>query len=195
MRFKNHWTDQVQQEVTVHLKKRGYKADKSEVAESVDVVTGKTEHLGCYEHFCDLEKDKPRSMTVKVNRYGLSYREKLGIVFEAALKEFSDDLNRHLEAFYTNAVYRGVPSDTEPAVVIDPKFLKMIAEGTQAFLDKNHTIQAGTLVQMTVPPASELQSLKDAKKSCPQFVNEKPPATRVMSDVKAWVIQKRAETK
>ena len=195
MRFKNHWTDQVQQEITVHLKKRGYKSEKTESTKTVDAVTGQTEHLGCYEQFCDLDRDKPRSMTVKVNRYGLSYREKLGIVFEAALKEFSDDLNRHLESFYWNALGRGTPSDTEPAITIDPKFLKMIAEGTQAFLDKDHTIQAGTLVSLATPPASELQSLQDAKKSCPQFINEKIPFNGSVGDLKSWVNDKRAGVK
>jgi len=188
MKFDNHWLEQSEQEVTVHLKKRVFKYNHNgETKQYADAFTGKTDNLGCHEALYDLEEGKPRSMTVKVKKYGLSLQEKLQIVAAAALKEFSDDVNRHMEAFYVNAVYRGVPSDTEPEIVIEEKFLKWIAGETPTpYLDKDHKLQYAP----PQPPKSVVESATETV-SMPEFINERPPMTHSMWDVQQWVKKKQ----
>jgi hypothetical protein len=141
MRFDNHWLNQSYQDVTVHLKKRVFKFNKEGKGSVLtDAFTGKTENLGCHEELYDVEEGKPRSMTVRVKRHGLSLREKLAVVAEAALKEFGEDVNRFSQSHYLASTY--AKGENEPDIVIDPKFLKWIAgETATPYLDKDHKLQ------------------------------------------------------
>lgn len=173
MRFKNPWTDKTTQKVTVHLKKHGWKSTP--------------DAKGSHWQLLDLKDGEPKNVEVTVLKYGLSRNEKLGIVIRAALDHFNDDLNRYLEEFYSNAVYRGVPSDTTPAVVVDEYQLKHINE--TAYLDKDHVLHYAKVPPQAIMP--KLGSLAAAKTTMPSFLNERPPSTKSMSDLRSWVIEKQ----
>ena len=179
MSFNNHWIGQSEQEVTVHLKNHVWRYNPD----------------GPNEQYLDL-KGEPKSMTVKVKRYGMSRREKLAIVVQAALKHFNDDVNSYMHAHYLASTH--CKAD-DPEIVIEEKFLKWIAGETYSlYLDKDHKIQYtppkhfGTAEAMLASTAG-LQSLEDAKKSCPVFLNEKPPNTKSMTDLRNWVGEKQAK--
>lgn len=175
MRFKNPWTDKKTQQVKVHLKRHGWKSTP--------------DAKGSHWQLLDLKEGEPKSVEVTVLKYGLTRNEKLGIIVRAALDHFNDDLNRYLEEFYSNAVYRGVPSDTTPAVEVSEYQLKHINE--TAYLDKDHKLH---YAKMPAPvPSEKLGSLAAARMTKPTFLNEKPPATRSMTDLQNWVKERQTQ--
>ena len=135
-------------------------------------------------------------MTVKVKRYGMSRREKLAIVVQAALKHFNDDVNSYMHAHYLASTH--CKAD-DPEIVIEEKFLKWIAGETYSpYLDKDHKIQytprkyCGTAWAM-LGGTTRVRSREYSKKSCPVFLNEKPPNTKSMTDLRNWVGEKQAK--
>ncbi len=143
MKPNNYWLSISQQEVKVNLKRMVFNGtinNKSYTHKAFDAVTGQKLYISDHDHCLDVEHGNPKSITVKINRYGSSYKEKLAIVIQAALKEFNDDLNRYSLSCHLGSLY--AKSADEPEIVIDPKFLKWInGETHTAYLDKDHKIQ------------------------------------------------------
>lgn len=166
MKFNNHWLGEVEQAVTVHLKKQVLRYTQSgQIKDSIDALTGKKATLGCYEELRNVEADKPRSMTVMVPRYGLTLQDKLRIVTAAALKEFRDDVNHFVESRLDDIVYRGTTST--PDTVIEEKFLKNLPR----FPSMDSMPQ--NLGEPFIP------------------VDELPPSTTSMWEVQQWVKKKQ----
>jgi hypothetical protein len=175
MRFKNIWTGRTTQKVKVKLKKQ--------------VRRYKTENL--IVEYVDLKEGEPKSVEIPVFRYGLTRNEKLGIVICAALDHFSEEVNRYLEEHYENAVCRGVPSNKEPVVEIDPKFMETVM--MTAYLDKNHNVCYGKQLKEIKLP--KLGSLAAAKTTMPSFINERAPNYHSDTDLRKWVKEKQNEAR
>ena len=166
MQRKNEWLEKVEQEVKVTLKKRGYRPTGGE---------------------CNYDVDGSVPLIVKIKRYAMTHNEKLATIIQTSLKYFANELNGYGQDDLQNYIVPVQPD--EEKIVIDDKFLKWIAgETATAYLDKNHKMQYSA-------PTTIAKAMEEAKESCPQFLNEKIPNTRSMTDLKSWVIEKQRMAK
>lgn len=118
MKTNNTWLERVEEEVVVHLKQRTWKYDPEAKRAGYEIR--------------DIE-EKPEPLIVKVKKYEYAF-EKHATIVQAALKHFSDTINQHMASKMEKYVYRGVESDKEPAVVVEPKLMHFAVGGWEGMI-------------------------------------------------------------